>query len=354
MANGVPKLEDVAKLAGVSKSTASRILAVSSGDNIPFAIETQEKVRSAADMLGYRPSKLARGLTKTKTGIVGLVIPSVKDSFFPSVTSVIETKLAESGYSVILCNTSADSVVEREKIEDLLAWRVDGLIVAPSQESGDAGLFWDLWRRKVPFVLIDRSFSQTPFYSVTSDDFVGATMAVEHLLSIGRTRIACAGGSHNVSTTRLRYAGYTETLIRNGILPDPSLFINVVATEEGGAMAVRKIMQMNPRPDALFCLGDPVAIGAMDECIKQGIRIPEDLALVGYADLDYSRLLRVPLTTVHQPRKLLGRTAAELLVTQMDGGIPEIAQPKLPVELMVRESTVLGTGAMRSSLENGE
>lgn len=340
MANSIATLDDVAKLAGVSKSTVSRILGAGVGQKVPFSPKTQEKVKNAADMLGYRPSKLARGLTQSRTGIIGLVIPSIQDSFFPSLTSIIETRLAECGYNVILANTNADSAIERAKIEDLLSWRVDGLVIAASQESGDAGLFWGLWEKKVPFVLIDRVFDQTPFYSVTTDDYQGAVTAIEHLLSVGCKRIAAAGGSRVVSTNRIRHSGYVDTLIRKGLFPDQRLTVEVPATEEGGCEALRQLLEIDPQIDALFCLSDPVAVGAMIQCLKQGIRIPEDIALVGYADLDHSGVLRVPLTTVQQPRELMGQCAAEMLIEQMAGKTPEVAQVKLPVKLIVRESTV--------------
>jgi LacI family transcriptional regulator len=339
MANGVPTLEDVANLASVCKSTASRILAVKNGSKLPFSTKTQAKVRDAAEMLGYKPSKLARGLTQTKTGIVGLVIPSLEDSFFPSVTSIVESLLAEKGYNVILSNTNGDSKVEREKVEDLLSWRVDGFVIAPSQETGDAGLFWELWRNKVPFVLIDRSFPQTPFCTVTTDDHAGGMIATEHLLSIGRKRIAWVGGPLSVSTNRLRHAGYEEALMRAGITPDRRNLIEVPATDEGGLLAFKQLAQLQPHPDAVFCSSDPIAIGIMEACKEHGVKVPEDLAIVGYADLHYSSFLRIALTTVRQPRGLLGERAAEQLLHEMEGIGCRETDP-LPVELVVRQSTV--------------
>ena len=165
-------------------------------------------------------------------------------------------------------------------------------------------------------------------------------MATEHLLSIGRKRIGAAGGSRVVSTNRIRHSGYVDTLIRNGLIPDQRLTVEVPATEEGGCEALRKLLEIDPNIDAVFCFSDLVAIGVMMECLKQGIRIPDDIALVGYADLEHSCLLRVPLTTVRQPREQMGQCAAEMLIEQMDGKTPEVAQVKLPVELIVRESTV--------------
>src|SRR5215467_6565509 len=162
MANSGSTLEDVANLAGVSKSTASRILAAPKGARIPYADDTQQKVLEAAAKLDYKPSKLARGLTLAKTGIIGLIIPQLTDSFFPIVTSAIEARLAEAGYSVILADSNDSSKVEQARIEDLLSWHVDGLVIAPSQEAGHAGYFWELWQRGVPFVLVDRTFPETP------------------------------------------------------------------------------------------------------------------------------------------------------------------------------------------------
>jgi LacI family transcriptional regulator len=341
VANGVPTLGDVANLAGVSKSTASRILAVSSGaaKKIPYASETQSKVLAAAVKLGYKPSKLARGLTLAKTGIVGLVVPSLTDSFFPFVTSALETHLADAGYSVILTNTNADSKIERAKVEDLLSWQVDGLIIAPAQETGDAGLFWELWQRKTPFVLIDRTFPETPFYSVSTDDEVGAGLVVEHLIATGRRRIARVGGPLAVSTNRLRHAGYTAALIRHGILPQAEYALETPPTEEGGYQALARLLALEPRPDAVFCFSDNVAIGILEACSDRGARVPEDLAVVGYADLPHLRLLKVSLTSVRQPRPLLGRHAAKMLLDCMEGrGQPQPVQ--LPVELVIRESTV--------------
>ena len=341
VSNAVPTLGDVANLAGVSKSTASRILSVagSAAKKIPYAPETKSKVRAAAAKLGYKPSKLARGLSLAKTGIIGLVVPSLTDSFFPIVTSAIETHLAGAGYSVILANTNADSKTERARVEDLLSWQVDGLIIAPAQETGDAGLFWELWQRKIPFVLIDRTFPETPFFSVSTEDEIGAGLVVEHLIAAGRRRIVRIGGPLAVSTNRLRHAGYTAALIRHGILPQTDYALDAIPSEEGGYQTLDKILALDPRPDAVFCFSDNVAIGLMEACSDRGIRVPEDLALVGYADLPQSRLLKVSLTTIQQPRPLLGWHAAKMLLSCLeDRGQPEPI--RLSVELMIRESTV--------------
>lgn len=332
-------LADVAGLAGVSKSTASRILAATKERKIPFSPETQKSVRNAAASLNYRPSKLARGLSGARTGMIGLVIPTLEDSFFTAATTIIEAQLAGKGYNVILSNTGGDSDMERAKVEDLLAWPVDGLVIAPAQQSGDAGLFWELWEKDIPFVVIDRVFAETPFYSVTTDDYAGAATAVEHILSLGRRRIACVSGRSAVSTNSARHAGYTEALIGNGMLPDPCLSIEVSPTEAGGRQAMEYFAGLDTPPDAVFCFSDLMAIGVMEVCIERGIRIPDDLALVGYADLDYSAMLRVPLTSVRQPRNAMGQAAAEMLLARLDGSKPETAALKLPTELIIREST---------------
>ena len=340
MAGAVPTLGDVANLAGVSKSTASRILSISGGGKkIPYAPKPRARSAPPPPNSATNRASSPAGLTLAKTGIIGLVVPSLTDSFFPIVTSAIETHLAEAGYSVILANTNADSKTERHRVEDLLSWQVDGLIIAPAQETGDAGLFWELWQRKIPFVLIDRTFPETPFFSVSTQDEVGAGLVVEHLFAAGRRRIARVGGPLAVSTNRLRHAGYTAALIRHGILPKDEYALDVSPSEEGGYQALVKMLALNPRPDAVFCFSDNVAIGVMEACNAHGIRVPEDIAVAGYADLPQSRLLKVSLTTVQQPRPLLGLHAAKMLLSCMEErGQPEPIQ--LPVELMVRESTV--------------
>ena len=250
MAHTTATLEDVANLAHVSKSTASRILGTKQGktSTLSFAAETRQRVLDAAVKLDYRPSKLAQGLSSSKTGIIGLVVPSLTDSFFPEVATAIETCLAENGFSVSLANTNGSSKTERNKVEDLLSWRVDGLIVAPAQEMGDAGLFWELWRSKIPFVLIDRVFPQTPFASVTTEDEAGAALAVEHLIARGRTRIAWAGESLDISTNRLRHSGYTAALIRHGFVPDREYAVEVPSSEEGGARRAGPHARHDPAP----------------------------------------------------------------------------------------------------------
>jgi len=338
MAHTPVTLDDIARLSSVSKATVSRILSAKSGVPIPFAADTQERVRAAAQRLGYRPSRIARGLITSRTGIIGLVIPSIQDSFFPSVTSVIEEYLASVGYSVLLANTRGSASTEKEKIDELLSWRVDGLIIAPAQESMDAGPYWDLWRQQVAFVLLDRTFPDTPFASVTTDDASGSSAALEYLIRSGKTRIACAGGPMILSTCRVRRTAYQETLIRHGILPRSEYIIETPSTLEGGRIAVERILSQDPRPDALFCFSDLLAAGAMQACLDHRLRVPQDLAIVGFADLAYSSLLRVPLTTVRQPCDLIGHTIARALLERLTEcpGPPE--QHVLPVELIVRES----------------
>ena len=352
MDSGVATLQDVAKLAAVSVSTVSRILKAKEGEPIPFSGETQTRVRRAARRLGYRPSKPARGLVGSRTNIVGLIVPSLEDSFFPSITSALQKELNASGYNVLLVNTEQDHDVERSSLEDFLSWRVDGLIVAPSQSASDARLYWELWRLKVPFVLVDRFFADTPFASVVTDDHAGAVMAVEHLLALGPKRVARAGSALPVSTGRLRHQGYVDALLRHGLQPDPARALEAEPAALAGREVAARLLRLEPRPDALFCFSDMVAVGVIEECLERGLRIPEDLAVVGYADLDFSRFTRVPLTTVRQPRNEIGRLAARMLLDQIRGKPLEEPQAVLPVELVVRESTV-GAGGLAARGRRG-
>jgi len=340
MDTNIATLHDVARLAGVSVSTASRILKAKDGDPIPFAEQTQSRVRKAATQLGYRPSKLARSLVGSRTGIVGLIVPSLQDGFFPSITSALQSRLNSSGYNVLLVNTEQDFEIERAAIDDFLAWRADGLIVAPTQNTFDARLFWELWRINVPFVLLDRYFEDTPFCSVTTDDRAGAVMAVEHLLNLGRTRIARACTTRPISTGKLRRHGYDEALLRHGFTPNPAYVLHAETNVRAGWGVVDQLMALNPRPDALFCFSDVVAVGVIEACLERGLRVPDDLAVVGYADLDMSRFVKTRLTTIRQPQEEIGRMAGQMLLDRLAGRTIDNPQAVLPVELVVRESTV--------------
>jgi DNA-binding LacI/PurR family transcriptional regulator len=339
MSNAVPTLDDVAKLAGVSKSTASRVLSATKGKRLAYSAATVRNVRHAADKLDYRPSKMARGLTMDRSGIIGLVVPSLTDAFFPEVISVMESLLDQAGYTVILADSRTDSKVEQARIRELLTWRVDGLIIAPSQSIAEAGLFWELWRRQVPFVTIDRTYPETPFCSVSTDDKRGIEMAVDHLVANGRKRIVWAGGGlSTISTTRLRQTGYMAGLIRNSILPVPDFALSHPASELGGRQALDRILALKPRPDAVICFSDNVALGLLEACAHHNVRVPDDLAVVGYADLPFAGMLKVALTTIRQPKVLIGQRAVALLLKCLEDK-QHSEQVVLPVELVVRESS---------------
>ena len=178
---------------------------------------------------------------------------------------------------------------------------------------------------------------------MTTADDAGAALAVDHLLAGGRTRVAVAGGPPDISTRRLRRDGYRAALLRHGIVPNPDYAMEVPSSEEGGRAALACMLATTPRPDAVFCFSDAIAVGVLEACRAQGVRVPEDLAVVGFADLPHSGLLKVGLTTVRQPRQQLGRRAAEMLIEYMQNG-EKPNQVTLPVELVVRESTVAKTG----------
>jgi DNA-binding LacI/PurR family transcriptional regulator len=228
--------------------------------------------------------------------------------------------------------------VEKEKINEMLSWRVDGLIIAPAQRNMDAGPFWDLWRQQVPFILLDRTFPDTPFASVTTDDESGAKAAVEFLIQRGMTRIACMGGPMILSTNRLRRSGYQEALMRHGIMPRGDYVFEVDTGRESCRGAMERLLALDPRPQAVFFFSDELASEAMRICLDHNLRVPADLALVGYADYSYSSLLRVPLTTVRQPCDVIGRALAEALLARLADETTPSKQYVIPVELIVRES----------------
>ena len=310
MANATVTLEDVANLAGVSKSTASRILAASQAKRWSFASQTRQRVSDAAAKLGYRPSKLARGLSLSKTGIIGLVIPSLTDSFFPVVASAIETALAEKGYSVILANTNGQAQPERAKVEDLLSWRVDGLIVAAGPGDGRRGPVLGALAAQNP-VRPDRpGISANALWQRDDCRRRGCRPGGGAPLGPG----APDGSPWPADPSIYPLAGSVATATGppccgTASCPIRSMPWKCLRRKRADA-ALASLLAGTPRPDAVFCVSDAVAIGILEACSAQGVRVPQDLAVVGFADLPHSGLLKVGLTTVRQPCQQLGQRAA--------------------------------------------
>ncbi|MCE2529897.1 MAG: LacI family DNA-binding transcriptional regulator [Acidimicrobiia bacterium] len=303
-----PTITDVADEAGVSISTVSRHMR---GDRVRAA----KRIDRAIARLRYRPSPAARSLKSGKTGAVALVVPDVTNPFFAAVVRGAESITAQGRHIIFLANTDESDDREAAVIEDLLS-RVDGMLLAPASESdpnpqrlADAG---------VPTVLIDREGPSAGCFDVVLvDNYGGARSAVEHLLSLGHERIATIAGPVGSTPGRLRLEGYSATMADAGIDP-PSAFVQPGGfMEHGGYQAMMQLLALPDPPTAVFVANNLMTIGALRAIKDIGVRVPDDLSIIGFDDHPFSEILDPPLTVVGRPMEQQGALAMRMLLSRM-------------------------------------
>ncbi len=325
---------DVAKKAGVSTMTVSR--AINGG--VGVRPETRRRVESAVAELDFVPNGVARGLMTRKTGTLGLIVPDIVNPFFTMVVRGAETVARRAGYRLLLCNSEADVSQEREYVEHMISHRVEGLLVAPSGDRSKANLSL-LIRRKVPFVLIDRSVAGLKCDLVHSDGVTGSKRLINHLVSLGHRRIAVIIEADDVSTARERLQGYREALKAANLKFAPEAIIRTTADRAGGYEAMRQILELKQPSTAVFAVNNMTALGAMQALRERGLSVPSDIALVCFDDVEHLAVLSPFLTVVNQPTELFGAHAAQLLLDRIsrdDGG--RRRNIVLPTDLIVRGS----------------
>lgn len=334
-------IKDIARALGISHSTVSRAL---NGDP-RISAETRRRVAEAARRLGYQPNLSGRGLAQGKVFSVGLVIPDVAEPFFGRVVSGVSQVTYPAGFNLVLYLTYADRQRELAALEQIGHGRVDGMIVMARKAGKQAIL--GLRRHGVPIVLLIETVRDSGFDAVRADNEGGALQAVRHLLALGHRRIAVITGPGHAADARERLRGYRRAMLEAGVDPDQEGLVYAGDfTEERGARAVDKMLRLSPerRPTAVFALNDAAALGAMNRLARHGLRVPEDVAVVGFDDMPFARYVHPGLTTVRQPIEELGRAAAELLLGRIRGEATEPREVVLGTELVVRESCGAGQG----------
>ena len=321
-------IRDVAAAAGVHASTVSRILRDADDSGSP----SRERVLAVAAELGYRPNLLARALTEKRAPIVPLLIPDVANAFFPALALGAEEAARRAGYALLLCNTESASNLERQYLESLVPLQVPFVVVVPNAETS-AQTLRDFTSR-CPIVIVDRLLDGLDLPSVTVDNTLGGRLATEHLLGLGHTRIACIAGPQDASTARDRLQGYALAMEERSLEP---LVIPGGFTTEHGARAAQAFLKLSPRPTAVTAPNDLAALAFIHELARRGVRVPEDVSVVGFDDLVFAAYSRPALTTVHQPAKRLGSTAIDLALSA--GADARSAHIRLRPRLVVREST---------------
>ncbi len=326
-------IKDIAKAAGVSHTTVSRALR----DDPRISEQTRNLVHRLAAEMGYSPSAIARGLATGKTNTVGMVVTTISDPFVAPIAQGTERKAMEAGYSLILSQSGADPDRELAAVRLLRERRVDGVIVTASRVGE---LYTPLLSElKVPIVLINNQKGGGYLHSIYVDDFAGAKMAVGLLIDLGHRDIAYIACPERERSNRNRMNGYKAALESRGISVNERLILQLEGKDDmaRGAAAVEEILSLDERPTALFCYNDMTAIGALQALHESGVRVPEDISIVGFDDVPISSVVCPALTTVAQPKEEMGVKAMEMLLALIEGEEREnvVVKPRL----VVRSST---------------
>ncbi len=327
-------IKDVASLAGVSPMTVSRV--INGSDRV--SPDTQRRVERAISELGYIPSRLARGLSARKTGTLAVIVPDVSNPFFTLIVRAAEDVARRSTYRVILCDTRADLAVERDVIEELIAHRVEGIVIAPVSDRSKPHLA-RLARFGVPFVLIDRTVAGIECDAVVGESLGGAQRLVEHLIGLGHRRIGLIVETDEVSTARQRRRGYEAALTAAGIALEPALVEVQAPDPDGGFAGMSRLLASDEPPSAVFAVNNLVALGAIEAVREAGLEVPDDVALVCFDDIEFASRLYPFLTAMEQPAETFGTLGTQLLLERIQGRGPARDHVVvLPGQLTVRRS----------------
>ncbi|WP_234735802.1 LacI family DNA-binding transcriptional regulator [Tellurirhabdus bombi] len=337
MKNHQTTIIDIAKTLQLSKSTVSR--ALTGHPNVKE--KTRQMVLDLAMQLDYQRNQLAISLLTNRTQTIGIIIPEFLSFFFPKAIIGAQEVLAEAGYNVVICHSNESYETEVANTKALLASRVDGLLVSHTKETRNFDHFKVFERKGIPVVFFNRIVEELKCSKVVVNDYEGAFQAVEHLIKCGKRRIAHLAGPDSLQNSRDRLNGYRDALQHHQIPIDPTLIISYDLTLDKANIYVNHLLNLPQPPDALFTINDPTAIEALKVIKGRGLRIPEDMAVVGFSDDPISALIEPSLTTVAQPVGELGRRAAQLLLTQLASDEPthNAETVILPTELIVRASS---------------
>jgi len=337
---GQATIKDIAKALNVSASTVSRALK----DYPGISQETKRKVKELAEKLNYRPNAVALSLRKSKSFTIGVIIPEVVHFFFSTVISGIEEVAFANGYNVILCQTNENLEREKSSVETIISNQIDGLLISFSKETTDFSHFKNLIDHQFPIVFFDRVPDLDNTVNVTVDDYSGAYDAVKHLIEQDYKKILHLAGPKNLLISTKRKEGYIQALTEAGIAIDESLIreCRIGTQQETYEFCLEYFKDRNNRPDAVFAANDIAAAGAMKAVQELGLKVPEDVGIVGFSDWQFSAMMNPPLSTVSQPGFEIGEKSMKLLLNMINSKQEEAFVPKteiLDTALIIRGSS---------------
>jgi len=304
--------------------------------------ETRDRVMRLVKEIGYRPNRVAKNLKTQKSNTIGILVPNIGVNFFALAISEIEKVVSEAGYTAMICQSHENFQQEVEAVNTLIGNQVAGVLASISQHTLSPEHFIELQKNDTPVVFFDRCFAEGIEASkVITDDFGGSFRAVKYLLRTGYKNIAFLAGTDNLNICRERKRGYIEALKSYGLPVDEKMIIPCSMESQGGKEGLQRLMQLPQRPEAIFCINDPVAIGVYQQLQIYGLKIPDDMAVVGFSNNEISSIMKPALTTVDQSVKEIGKRAGELLVEQLNSSTKSITGDKTEImeaNLIVRDS----------------
>ncbi len=338
--NSGSNLKDVARLAGVSVSTASRALNGKACVNE----ETKKRIMDAVEQMNYRPNILSKSLKMGRSNTICLLVSTIQNPIFSEITQGVEDTARKCGYIVVLCNTDEDETIEREYIDNMKTRWVDGFIICSAVNS--SSYIKNLHDEGFPVVMVNRfeKEDEANVDTVGVDNYQSAYDATKYLIQTGHKRIALGCGSEELLLYRERYRGYCDALKAAGLEYDDTLVMREVYNKDCFYQFTRKLMNKDQKPDAIFATSDPIAFRVMHALHDLNLRIPEDVSVLGFDNVELSSMVEPPLTTVSQPLYQLGCAAARSLINQINfkeknGTLPTPVNTILDTNLIVRRST---------------
>lgn len=330
----MPNLTDVAKRAKVSIATVSRV--VNNSDKVVPA--TRDLVVKAIAKLGYKPNRVARRLRQRggKCHLLGLIIPDIQNPFFSEMARAVEDTAYANEFAVMLCNSDEDLKKEQFYIDVMRSESVDGIILPPIHETDPVVM--KLVESGMPVVTVDRSLAQNVTDKVEIDNHRGAYDAVEHLIGLGHRRIGLISGQQNISTSRERFRGFKDALAAHNLDVPPEYCVRGDFKQASGRALAEALLSLPFPPTALFVLNNLMTVGALEAIHSLGLKIPGEVALIGFDDLPWAEVFNPPLTVIRQPAYEVGAAAVELLLKRLaDPKAPRAHLTLLP-RLVIRKS----------------
>ncbi len=332
-------VKQIAEELGISMMTVSR--ALNKSNNVDE--RTRERVIATARKMGYIPNLIAKSLVQRKTYTLGVVIPEITHSFFPEAIRGIEEVAYSKGYQIILTHSNEDAKREVAAIETLASKRVDGLLISTAESIKGNSFYKHILKIGLPIVFFDRCVHNIGASCVSIDDEESARKITEHLIEQGYKKFAHLKGPSSVSIGKARLNGFLKALKKNNIPINKELIVESGFTEKGGYEAMKKILILpkNSLPDAVVSVTDPAAFGAIKAMIENGLKIPEDIAIVGFSDDIRADLMPTPLTTVKQPAYEVGKRAAKKLIAHIENENEQAEEIIIKTDLVIRKSSLV-------------